>query len=101
MGAVLGIVYRAIAAHLVEKAGLRQATGRTGAVTLIQRFGSALNLNIHFHLLALDGAYELSPAGPRFRPVPAPMTITGRLARDLERRGLDEARVALSVAAMQ
>jgi hypothetical protein len=29
------------------------------------------------------------------------MTITGRLARDLERRGLDEGRVALSVAAMQ
>jgi hypothetical protein len=27
MGAVLGIVCRAIAAHLVKKAGLRQATG--------------------------------------------------------------------------
>lgn len=29
-------------------------TGRTGAVTLIQRFGSALNLNIHFYLPVLD-----------------------------------------------
>jgi hypothetical protein len=44
MGAVLGIVYRANAAHRVRKAGLTQATARTGAVTLIQRFGSALNL---------------------------------------------------------
>jgi len=32
-------------------------TARTGAVTLIQRFGSALNLNIHFHMLFLDGVY--------------------------------------------
>lgn len=47
IGAVLGIVYRAIAAHLVRKARLTQKTGRTGAVTLIQRFGSALNLNNH------------------------------------------------------
>jgi hypothetical protein len=97
MGAVLGIVYRAIGAHLVRKAGLRQATGRTGAVTLIQRFGSALNLNIHFHLLVLDGAYELTPERPRFRTVPAPTAaeleallgrIVGRIARHLERRGL-------------
>lgn len=43
MGRVLGIVYRTIATHLVNKAGLT-ATAETGAVTLIQRFGSALNL---------------------------------------------------------
>jgi len=45
MGKVLGIVYRAIASHLIKKAGLTQKTAQTGAVTLIQRFGSALNLN--------------------------------------------------------
>jgi hypothetical protein len=28
---------------------------RTGVVTLIQRFVSALNLNIHLHMLILDG----------------------------------------------
>jgi hypothetical protein len=28
-----------------------------GAVSFIQRFGSALNLNVHFHALALDGVY--------------------------------------------
>jgi len=31
------------------------AAGRTGAVTLIQRFGSALNLNVHFHMIFVDG----------------------------------------------
>ena len=46
MGKVLGIVYRAIATHLSHKAGLRCKDGATGAVTLIQRFGSALNLNM-------------------------------------------------------
>jgi hypothetical protein len=55
MGKVLGIVYRAIATHLVHKAGLRLKDGARGAVTLIQCFGSALNLNIHFHILFLDG----------------------------------------------
>jgi hypothetical protein len=75
MGAVLGIVYRAIAAHLVRKAGLTQARARTGAVTLIQRFGSALNLNIHFHLLVLDGVYELTTVGPRFRRVAPPTPV--------------------------
>jgi hypothetical protein len=48
MGKVLGIVYRAISTHLTHKDGLKRKEGATGAVTLIQRFGSALNLNVHF-----------------------------------------------------
>jgi len=45
-----------------RKAGYSKKTARTGAVTLIQRFGrsgapAALNLNIHFHMLLLDGVY--------------------------------------------
>jgi hypothetical protein len=46
MGRVLAIVHRAIAAHLIRKAGLTHKTARTGAVTQVQRFGSALNLNM-------------------------------------------------------
>ncbi len=46
MGKVLGIVYRTIATHLIHKAGYTKATAQAGAVTLIQRFGAALNLNI-------------------------------------------------------
>ena len=54
---VLRIVYRAIAADRIKQAGCTQATAHTGAVTLIQRFGSALNLNLHLHMLFLDGVY--------------------------------------------
>lgn len=31
---------------------------KTGSITFIQRFGSSLNLNIHLHILALDGVFE-------------------------------------------
>ena len=53
---VLGIVYRAIATFLVRRAGLRVGAGartRTGAVTLIQRFGSALNLEMGLDVAAV------------------------------------------------
>ena len=49
IGRVLGIVYRVIAGHMIRQTGYTQQSARTGAVTLIQRFGSALNLNIHFN----------------------------------------------------
>ena len=98
MGKALGIVYRTIATHLTHKAGYTRSTAHTGAVTLIQRFGSALNLNIHFHMLFLDGVYvgEASSSS-RFRWVTEPTsyelaqltrTIAHRLARYLERQGL-------------
>jgi ribosomal protein S27E len=57
MGKVLGIVTRAISTHLAWLAGFTKREAPTGVVTLIQRFGSALNLNIHFHMLFLDGVY--------------------------------------------
>lgn|GEM_PF-3219397 len=45
----------------------------TGAVTLIQRFGSALNPNIHFHLLIIDGIYvPRDDAPPFFQRIKAP-----------------------------
>ena len=70
---VLGIVYRAISTFLVRRAGLRVHAGAcTGAVTLIQRFGSALNLNPHLHMLFLDGAYTFDDEAPRFHRVGAP-----------------------------
>jgi hypothetical protein len=34
-----------------------------GAVTFVQRSDSALRLNVHFHTLALDGAYVREPSG--------------------------------------
>jgi hypothetical protein len=41
MTRALAIVYRTIATHLTRKAGFTKPTAQTGAVTLIQRFGSA------------------------------------------------------------
>jgi hypothetical protein len=50
IGAVLGIVHCVIAGWLADQAGVERARAQCGTVTLIQRFGSALNLNIHFHM---------------------------------------------------
>lgn len=41
-------------------------------MTFIQRFGSALNLNIHLHMLVLDGAYTFAHDRARFHHAPAP-----------------------------
>jgi len=65
---VLRTVYRAISGFLLQKAGRTRATGHPGAVTLIQRFGSALNLYIHFHMIFLAGLYlPVEGAPPVFR----------------------------------
>ncbi len=66
---------------------------QSGAVTLIQRFGSALNLNPHFHMLYLNGVYD---AKGYFWPVKPPTcedldviahTIAIRVSRFLENAG--------------
>lgn len=100
MGKVLGIVTRAISTHLARQAGLPKQDAPTGAVTLIQRFGSALNLNIHFHMLFLDGVYAQDSSGHYFFRRTSPPTvgqlhhllqqISERVARFLERRGMLE-----------
>lgn len=63
MTKALAIVYRTIAKHLTHKAGSTKLTANTGAVTLIQRFGRVLNLNVHFHMLFLDGVFIDSNTG--------------------------------------
>ena len=75
--AVLRAFLRALFAELRRRAGKhwKVRAEQCGAVTFIQRFGSALNLNLHFHTLALDGAYTYSVAqqqAPRFLPLPPP-----------------------------
>lgn len=46
---------------------------QTGAITFIQRFGSALNLNVHFHSLFLDGVYVQNNEGElEFHPIEPP-----------------------------
>lgn len=46
-----------------------------GGVTAVQRFGGALNLNVHFHSLLLDGVYVREEGGRlRFQRLPDPST---------------------------
>jgi hypothetical protein len=61
---VLQVVHRVITRFLLEQAGVKADEADSGAVTLIQRFGSAANLNIHLHCLVLDGVYRRG-TGPR------------------------------------
>ena len=95
---VLQVVQRMVARHLLDRAGLKADEGHGGAVTLIQRFGSAANLNIHLHCLVLDGVYRRGADGaPVFIEGDAPtddelhallQTLIARLMKLLTRRGV-------------
>ena len=43
--------------------------GKPGAVTFVQRFGSALNLNLHFHCVVPDGVFVEPRGAPRDAPL--------------------------------
>jgi len=70
---MLQVVQRVITRHLLDRAQLSDGEGHGGAVTLIQRIGSAANLNIHLHCLVLDGVYRRATDGvPAFIEAGAP-----------------------------
>ena len=55
---ILSLFIQTISSYQKKKAkqkGVKAA--KPGAVTFIQRFGSALNLNVHFHTLFTDGVF--------------------------------------------
>ena len=92
---VLQIVHRTLTRFMLEQAGLKASQADSGAVTLMQRFGSAANLNIHLHCIVLDGVYRRTDEGPVFVPTPAPTDeavlamlhkIIGRLLKLLVQR---------------
>jgi hypothetical protein len=99
MKPVLQVVHRAITRVLLDQAGpgLKVEQADSGAVTLIQRFGFAANLNIHLHCLVLDAVYRCDAEGePVFVEVPAPIDealqtvlhkIITRMMKLLTRRG--------------
>ena len=60
---VLQVLQRMVTRHLLDRAGLMADERHGGAVTLIQRFGSAANSNIHLHCLVLDGVYRCGGDG--------------------------------------
>lgn len=46
---------------------------KAGGITVIQRAGGALNLNVHFHSLFIDGVFYRTPMGHlRFTRIPGP-----------------------------
>jgi len=53
-------VFRLLRDH-ARAVGLEQPRG--GAIAIIQRFGGALNLNLHIHALVLDGIFARDAAG--------------------------------------
>ena len=61
------------------------ARPQCGAITFVQRFGGALNLNVHFHSLVLDGVHDPGD-GLRFRPLPPPSD--GEVERVAHRVGI-------------
>jgi hypothetical protein len=87
---VLRIFLRAVFSSLRRRACRKRAIFRPqgGAVTFVQRFGDALNLNVHVHALVLDGVFEARGRGG-FRPAPPPdrlelERVLRRVARRLE-----------------
>jgi hypothetical protein len=94
---LLQAIHRVIAGFLVKRAGFKLSRAHTGAVTLIQRFGSAANLNIHLHCLVLDGVYLNRDGAAVFHEAAAPTVaelevllakIITRVMRTLTRLGV-------------
>jgi len=71
---VLGVFARTLLAFCARTArALGIQDGQTGTVTVIQRFGSGLQLNVHFRTVVLDGVFGAARPGPlTFHPAPPP-----------------------------
>jgi len=101
IAAVLAVFLRVVYGWYRRQARQQGHTDpRCGPVTFVQRFGSALNVNPHFHVLVADGAYVSDEQG-RSTFVPASTltdeavqaiveTAARRVVRLLQRRGLLE-----------
>jgi hypothetical protein len=102
MAGILNIFIRTVFGDLRRRA--RESFGLTrtqcGAVTFVQRFNSALGLNVHFHAAVLDGVYAANADGnPEFHELPPPedaevqhivALIAERVQNRIARRGLDD-----------
>jgi len=98
--AVLAVFVRAVLAFERRRTQRRGAPGGVGgAVTAIQRFGSALNTNVHFHTVAVQGVFiEQADGTLHFVPTPAPTdlevarllaAVRRRIVRLVVRHGID------------
>jgi hypothetical protein len=98
--AVLGVFVRALLGFAQRRARGLGMRGRAGAVTAIQRCGSALNVNPHFHTLVAEGMFAEQPEGSqRLVPLREPPSdvevarllaaVRGRIIRLLRRHDID------------
>ena len=99
--AVVAVYMRAVLGWLRRRAQLDDVgDGRGGAVAVLQRFGGALNLNVHIHALVLDGVFAKDRnRAVLFHPMPSLSaldvaevlaTVEPRIARLLDRRGIGD-----------
>ena len=89
LSCVLRLFLRMVTAwyqRTAKQAGL--AGAKTGAVAFPQRFGGSLNLNVHFHVVFLDGVFAKNTAGKlAFHPLQPPsQTEIATLVADIGRR---------------
>ncbi len=98
--AFLGVFARALLSFQRRRARDDGVVGRGGAVTAIQRCGSALNTNIHFHTLVAEGVFTGGVDSPlRFVPSWRPpddlevarllARVRGRIIRLVRRHGIE------------
>jgi len=96
--AVASVYVRAILGFLRRRAkDAGVAHGRSGAVAIIQRFGGALNLNVHVHALVMEGVFALDGEGLTFHTArrltrddvaAVAAVVARRIERLLQRRGV-------------
>lgn len=100
VSALLTVFVRSVfASHRRRARALGLPRADAGAVTAVQRFGSFLNANLHFHTLIPDGVWQEHPDGTvTFHPLPPPSDadvdaiaarVVRRAARLLARRDAD------------
>jgi len=97
---VLGIFTSTIFSSLIQRAREfgAERKAQTGAVSFVQRFDSALRLNLHIHSILIDGVYAADDDDrPQFQVLPAPddaeivrltETLAARIRAFLRQRGL-------------
>lgn len=98
---VIGIWLRALGTLHRRRARERGTlVARTAAVTFVQRFGTALDLNVHLHTVLPDGVFEVQDDdNPTFVSLPPPsdaeldtllLRVVTRVRRALEKANLLE-----------
>ena len=107
------IVRTTIAQFYVNQAvkrGVKRQNVQPGSVSFIQRFGSSINLHLHFHVVFLEGVYldrteaDLKPCFVKVEPpsdadiAKVLQKISHRVIRKLRRRGYLEAGIEAAVA---